>query len=149
MDKLKTTLKVRKTQNRKTLEAPQKNVTGMMTNYSECNGSKGNYQRELNNKVITALNKSKTGTQRMQSQTKNGKGLSKLQEIPKPKTFAENLMSMLAKQTIGQVFSENPVEALSILKEKHQGPSCFGHSQTTKSSAWDNPNRRNSHQFGY
>ena len=100
MDKLKTTLKVRKTQNRKTLEAPQKNVTGMMTNYSECNGSKGNYQRELNNKVITALNKSKTGTQRMQSQTKNGKGLSKLQEIPKPKTFAENLMSMLAKQAL-------------------------------------------------
>ena len=27
-------------------------------------------------------------------------------------------MNMLAKQNIGQAFSENPVEALAILKEK-------------------------------
>ena len=37
--------------------------------------------------------------------------------MPKPKTFAENLMNMLAMQNIGSAFSENPVEALTILKD--------------------------------
>jgi hypothetical protein len=38
----------------------------------------------------------------------------------KVSNFSENLMNMLALQNIGHVFSENPVEALNILKDKDE-----------------------------
>lgn len=112
-----------------------------MANYSECRGGGTVFQKDHGNgggKVLSALNKVKKGNKRLSSQSKQGKVFSKLQEMPKPKTFAENLMSMLAKQTIGQAFSENPVEALTILK-----PTSI---PAIKSAGWDNPNRRNSSQ---
>jgi len=52
-------------------------------------------------------------------------------ELPKPKSFAENLMNMLAKQNIGHAFSENPVEALSILKDNKGN-------KTAGAGKWDN-----------
>jgi hypothetical protein len=74
-----------------------------MANYSECRGGGTLFQKEHSSggKVLSALNKVKKGSKRLSSQSKQGKVFSKLQEMPKPKTFAENLMSMLAKQTIG------------------------------------------------
>jgi len=49
-------------------------------------------------------------------------GCGQTQTTEKPKSFAENLMNMLAMQNIGQVFSENPVGAMSVLKEPNQKP---------------------------
>jgi len=45
------------------------------------------------------------------------------QSVAKPKTFSENLMNVLAKQNIGQAFSENPVEALNVLGS-NTGKTC-------------------------
>ena len=131
VDKLKNSLNVRKKLNQKTLDNAALQV---MSNYSEYRGP----QKE-HGKVLLALNKAKKASKRLSSQSKQGKVFSKLQEMPKPKTFAENLMSMLAKQTIGQAFSENPVEALTILKPTSTIPPI-------KSAGWENPNRRNSSQ---
>ena len=39
---------------------------------------------------------------------------------PQPKNFSESLMNALARQNIGQAFSENPVEALGILNRKNE-----------------------------
>eukprot|EP00347_Sterkiella_histriomuscorum_P013320 403365167 len=63
---------------------------------------------------------SNSSTQRANSMIPFNKKVQQ-QNVPKPKTFAENLMNMLAMQKIGQAFSENPVESLGILKQDSRG----------------------------
>ncbi|TNV74755.1 hypothetical protein FGO68_gene14506 [Halteria grandinella] len=155
LERLQKSLRVRKHLNAKTIESGQKSQVALNNNYQDSHG-KHSYQRELNNKVISAINKAKTSVvnqqnQRITSQVAQPKK-NKIQEMPKPKSFAENLMSMLAKQNIGQAFSENPVEALHLLKDKGGGSSfAFSQGANNRSNIWSdqsiqNPQRRNSQQ---
>jgi len=79
-----------------------------MQNYSEVKAgsevvasSSANYQRELNNKVVQAINKAKKdGANSRGGQAKSAKPKF-IGELSKTKSFAENLMNMLAKQKVG------------------------------------------------
>ncbi|CDW84976.1 protein monoglycylase ttll8 [Stylonychia lemnae] len=79
---------------------------------------KPSYQKEFNNRMTNALNRVKVNSNQNSQRTQSTMpAIKNPQVMPKPKTFAENLMNMLAMQNIGQAFSENPVEALTIFKE--------------------------------
>ena len=84
--------------------------------------------------MSNTLAKVKT-TSNQQSQRVAHHSNSTVQKGPKPKTFAESLMNMLAMQNIGQAFSENPVEALSILQDEGENKRRNSNSSVSKTNA--------------
>ena len=78
-----------------------------MSNYSEVKTGaeisckSANYQRELKNKVVQAISKGrKEGSNSRGGQAKSAKPKF-IGDLPKTKSFAENLMNMLAKKKVG------------------------------------------------
>jgi hypothetical protein len=108
-DRLQKSLRIRKNA-QKTLinqDGQIKPITQIMSNYSEVKTGaevsckSANYQRELNNKVVQAISKGrKEGSNSRGGQAKSAKPKF-IGDLPKTKSFAENLMNMLAKQKVG------------------------------------------------